>query len=451
MTPDTDTDAGVIAIACPPSKSVSHRAAIVAALAWGTSNVTGLLESQDLERTRACLAAMGARIAGSDGAYRVTGMFGRPVGGGVGEPPVVLDMGESGTSCRLLAAVAAAGRGTFEVRGAGRMHDRPIGELTRALETLGAKVEFLGKPGCPPLLIETRGLSGGLVDISLEESSQYLSGLLLAAPLMGEALTIQVTGKKAVSWPYVAVTLAAMAESGVAFSVFILGDKGWTVADWTRLDNIEPGRVRFQVNPGRYLARDIGVEGDWSNASYFLAAGALGRKPVRLTGLRRDSLQGDTAILDILERMGATATWDDNGVTVAPSRLKGLECDMGRCPDLAPTVAVAASLAQGQTVIRNVAHLRIKESDRLAALADNIARVGATVETLPDGLRIEPGPDPAGQAIGFASYDDHRMAMSMSLYDLAGVAVSLDNPGCVAKSFPGFWDAWARVKAENGR
>ncbi len=430
-------------ITAPPSKSVSHRALIRAALADGVSRVSGVLESQDLERTRACLAAMGATITGKRGEYEVTGLAGRPRGGT--DAPVVLDVGESGTTCRLIVAVAAAGQGLFEVRGRGRMHDRPIGELARVLAGLGAGVEFLEKPECPPLGIQARGLAGGTAEITLEESSQYLSGLLLASPMAAGPLAILVTGKKAVSWPYVAVTLATMADAGVPVTVETRKGDAWTVTDPAAITRAEPGRLRFLCRPGTYAAGNFRVEGDWSNASYFLAAGALGTRPVTVENLRRDSAQGDTAMVDILRRMGARLTQDAASVTVFPSPLSGVAIDMGHCPDLVPTVAAAAAMAVGPTTITNVAHLRLKESDRLAALADNLTRAGARATVLPDGLRIEPHLAAPSERVVFKTYDDHRMAMSMALFGLSGIDTRFDNPGCVAKSFPHFFDEWSKV------
>ncbi|MEF3697685.1 3-phosphoshikimate 1-carboxyvinyltransferase, partial [Desulfolutivibrio sp.] len=378
-----------VVITAPASKSVSHRLLICAALAEGDSRVTGVLESQDLERTRACLAAMGAVIEGKGGDYAVRGVAGVPRGGDTS--PAVLDVGESGTTCRLIVAVAAAGQGLFTVSGRGRMHERPIGELTRALTGLGARVDFPGKPDCPPLAITATGLSGGEVGITLEESSQYLSGLLLASPLASGPLTILVTGEKAVSWPYVAVTLTAMRDCGVPVTVETKRGEAWVVTDPASITKAEPGHLRFLCRPGRYLPGSRQVEGDWSNASYFLAAGALGSRPVRVENLRRDSAQGDTAMVDILGRMEARFTQDIDSVTVFPSPLSGITVDMGHCPDLVPTIAATAAMAVGTTTIRNVAHLRLKESDRLAALADNLTRAGARATVLPDGLRIEPG------------------------------------------------------------
>jgi 3-phosphoshikimate 1-carboxyvinyltransferase len=435
-------------VAAPPSKSFSHRAVIAASLAKGTSRVTGLLDSHDISRTRDCMAAMGAAFhPQSDGSLIVSGVAGRPQGGDAdnGET-ALLAVGESGTTCRLLVAVAAAGRGAFDVRGEGRMHDRPIGELVRALLPLGVEILYMEKSGCPPLHIATKGLRGGETAISLEESSQYLSGLLLAAPLAAGPLTINISGQKTVSWPYVAITLSVLDDFGVPFAVETHDGETWKKADWRKIADVVPGRTRFVMQPAAYLPREHAVEGDWSSASYFLAAGAVGRAPMTVTGLRPDSLQGDRAILDILGAMGARIDVSPEGVTVLPSGLTGRELDMGRCPDLVPTVAVAACFAAGETTIRNVAHLRLKESDRIEAVAENCTQAGAVVTTLPDGLRIKPRPLRTDQRVEFSAFGDHRLAMSAALFELAGIDVVLDNPGCVAKSFPTFWEKWATLE-----
>ncbi|WP_027185608.1 3-phosphoshikimate 1-carboxyvinyltransferase [Desulfovibrio inopinatus] len=438
-----------IDIQAPASKSVSHRTCIAAAMAEGQSQISGVLESNDLIATRACLGAAGAVFEGEDGAYTVTGVAGVPQGGT--DEPANLDMNESGTSCRLLTAIVAAGRGSFLVHGRGRLHDRPIGDLANALTKLGVTVHWREKVGCPPLVIETSGLSAGTTSISLEESSQYLSGLLMAAPMAAGPVTIEVTGKKVVSWPYVALSLMVMDDFGIDFSVEGKTDTGFMPLDWRALETVVPGQIRFQVKPSVYTARTYVVEGDWSNASYFLAAGALGKHPVRVNGLRRDSLQGDKSILDILSTMGATVEWNDTGdaVTVTAEKLHGAELDMGHCPDLVPTVAMAASQASSQTTIRNVAHLRIKESDRLEAVANEISKLGVPVQTFDDGLTVTPSGDVSGTSYDFCTYDDHRLAMSISLLELAGVNVRLDNPKCVDKSFPEFFTRWDVIRRAN--
>jgi 3-phosphoshikimate 1-carboxyvinyltransferase len=437
-------------VQAPASKSLSHRALIGAALAPGESTLSGVLESQDTDRTMACLAACGARFHRSGaGEYSVQGMPGGPQSG-AGEL-ANLNVGESGTTCRLLAGVVAAGRGSFRLHGEGRMHQRPLGEPARALEPQGVRFHWETTPGYPPVTIETTGLPGGAVDVRLEESSQYLSGILLAAPLAASPLTINISGTKAVSWPYVSLTLQTMRDFGVPAVVELLQGGKFTPVDYASVTSAEPGKLRFLVAPGAYQARTLRVEGDWSNASYFLAAGAVGARPVTVRGLSQASLQGDRAILDILAAMGAQVSWTptERGeeVTVTPRPLSGVEVDMGACPDLVPTVAVAACFATGPTTIRNVAHLRIKESDRLEALALEIAKTGCGTAMFADGLTITPAPLTTKACIPIDTRADHRMVMGPSLFSLAGIQLEFDNPGCVAKSFPGFWQAWAPVLA----
>jgi len=435
----------------PASKSLSHRALIAAALAPGQSRLSNILESEDLERTRDILARASALIQrDAPGAYTVSGMPRGPVGRSMdnNQKPLVMDVGESGTTCRLLTAVLAAGHGCFAIQGRGKMHARPIASLVTALASQGAEVEYLERTGCPPLVLHARGLPGGEVGIDLDESSQYLSGLLLAAPLARAAMTILVRGRKVVSWPYVGLTLDIMEQFGVRFQVQTLSHEHWMDVDWRTPGDIVPGRLRIQVQLGAYQARDMAVEGDWSNASYFLAAGALRDIPVGLRGLNPESLQGDRAIVDILGQMGARVRWEGDVVSVHGGQLHGVDVDMGACPDLVPTVAAVAAQAQGATTIRNVAHLRIKESDRLEAVVTELARIGAKTTALDDGLRVEPAPLPAGRRFAFQTYADHRLAMSLSLLELGGIGVDLDQPGCVAKSFPEFWTLWQEVRGQ---
>lgn len=447
MTPTKTPQASVAHVQAPASKSMSHRAVIAAALAPGESRVSGVLASDDLTRTMGCLAACGARFEqAGDGVLRVVGVAGRPMGGR--DEPADLNVHESGTTCRLMTAVAAAGHGRFRIHGAPRMHERPIGALAETLGALGATFDWETRPGYPPCVMTANGFAGGEVGIDVGESSQYLSGLLLAAPCAHERTTIAVTGDKVVSWPYVALTLATMEDFGIVFSAQRMERGSWVDAAWRRIECAEPGKVRFTVRPGAYRAGAYRVEGDWSNASYFLAAGAVGPRPVVVSGLRADSLQGDRAILDILSRMGARVSWQDDAVTVAPpesGRLQGIDVDMSHCPDIVPTVAVAAAFAASPTTISGAAHLRIKECDRLSATATELNRAGGRVAVLADGLRVEPADFAAGSEVEFCTYGDHRIAMSLSLTALAGVAPRFDNPGCVGKSFPGFFKEWNKV------
>lgn len=434
-----------VTVKAPPSKSLSHRALIGAALAAGESVVENVLESRDLERTMSILAAAGAGMARTaPGTYTVRGVSG-VLRGGAGEP-LSCDVHESGTTCRLLTAILATGRGRFRIHGAPRMHERPVGELTAALEALGVHIAFEGRAGYPPFILDAAGIEGGEVGIGMDESSQYLSGLLLAAPLTRSGLTVRIGGRHAVSWPYVGLTLQTLEDYGVAFEVETLSAGGaWLPADWRNLRQVVPGAMRFRVAPGAYRAGRHTVEGDWSGAGYFLAAGAIGPRPVRVEGLRIGSLQGDRALLDILGRMGAVIESDGDSVTVSPAPLSGIDVDMGDCPDLVPTVAVVAAFASGRTTIRNVAHLRIKESDRIAAPVQELGKAGIRGEELPDGLTIQGGVPHAASGTVFSAHGDHRMAMSLALLGLGGVHVELDDVTCVGKSFPSFWTLWEKV------
>lgn len=441
----------MITLQAPASKSVSHRMMMGAALAQGDSVVSRVLESKDLERTMDILRGAGAAIERlRPGEYAVSGMAGQPRGGR-GEP-LSCDVHESGTTCRLLTAVLAAGTGRFRIHGAPRMSERPIGELTAALESLGVAFDFEDRIGFPPLVMATEGLSGGDVSIGMDESSQYLSGVLLAAPLTHAPLTVHIGGKKVVSWPYVALTLQALEAFGVPFAVERLEGGAWGAIDWRALEEAEPGRVRFRMEPAAYRAGRYAVEGDWSGASYFLAAGAIGPRPVRMEGLRADSLQGDRVMLDILRDMGARIDIEPDAVTVHPSALHGVDVDMGRCPDLVPTVAVVAAHASGPTRVRNAAHLRIKECDRIAVPAAELAKVGVRSEEHADGLTVHGDPDLASrlgslEGIAFSAHGDHRIAMSLALLELRGGRLLLDNPSCVSKSFPDFWECWDQVRS----
>ena len=418
----------MITVQAPASKSVSHRMVMGAALAQGDSVVSRVLESKDLERTMAILRGAGAGIVRTgEGEYAISGVGGQPHGGSV--DPLSCDVHESGTTCRLMTAVLAAGMGRFRVHGAPRMHERPIGELTAALETLGVSFTFEGKPGFPPFVLKTCGLDGGEVGIGMDESSQYLSGVLLAAPLARAPLTVNIGGSKVVSWPYVGLTLQALENFGVPFSVERKEGGAWSAVDWHTLEQAEPGNVRFRMVP----------------------AGAIGPRPVRIEGLRADSLQGDRVMLDILRDMGARIDIEPDAVTVHPSELRGVVADMSRCPDLVPTVAVVAAHASGPTRLWNAAHLRIKECDRIAVPAQELSKVGVRCDEHDDGLTIHGDPALASRlhsldGIAFSAHGDHRIAMSLALLELRGGRLTLDDPSCVSKSFPNFWECWGQVR-----
>jgi 3-phosphoshikimate 1-carboxyvinyltransferase len=438
----------VIEITAPSSKSLSHRALICASLAEGESLLEGVLDSQDLTRTAQCLRQLGAVIEPRQG-----GLFVKGIGGAhprENTEPVSMNVGESGTTCRLMAGVAAAIPGIYRILGEGRMHDRPVRHMTDALIQQGVRVSFEEKDGYPPLVMSSPGLVGGEVAINLEQSSQYLSGLLLAAPLAKATTTIRLIGRSIASWPYVALTLDSMRRFGapVILERRILDE--WEPCTHAQAAAFPPSDIRLIVHSAPYRAGNVRVEGDWSNASYFLAAGAVGKAPVRISGLNRNSAQGDRFMLEILERMGARVQWDGDAVTVFPSTLRGTQVDMNACPDIVPTVAAMAAFATGETVIFGAAHLALKECDRIQGPVTELSKAGVNIEARPDGMVIRGNGGLLPRSIDLCTYGDHRMAMSFSLLELGGITVTLDNPACVAKSFPGFWDVWAKIRLGNG-
>ncbi|MFH0810637.1 MAG: 3-phosphoshikimate 1-carboxyvinyltransferase [Pseudomonadota bacterium] len=398
----------------PGSKSFTHRALICAALAEGESTLRGALDAEDTRLTAAALEAMGARITfGAEGA-RVTGTGGCP-----STPGGPLDLGNSGTSMRLLTATAALCRGGGEktiLDGNEAMRRRPVGALVAALRELGAAADC--KEGFPPVTIGAQGLPGGRCRIDASQSSQFVSAILLAAPYAATDVLVEVEGAL-VSRPYIDMTLQTMADFGVKAD--LVGTHGIRVA----------GGQRYQA--GGYL-----VEADASNASYFLAAAAATGGRVRVLGLKAGSLQGDAAFVSVLEKMGCTTRWGADYAEVSGNgRLKAVDVDMGKMPDVVPTLAVLAALAKGVTRIRNIRHLRLKECDRLSALAAELSMCGLRVEEHPSELIIEGG---TLHGTEVETYDDHRIAMSFAVLGLAVEGMRIRNPGCVAKSFPDFWE-----------
>ncbi len=431
-------------IVAPPSKSFTHRAFICAGLAFGESFIKNPLISDDTNRTRECLEKLGAIFTDLSDGVKVKGV------GELKNFDVLLefDVGESGTTCRLLIPVVAASK-KVEARfyGRGRMHKRPVKDLTDVLEEMGVDFSWEENVGYLPFVMRSHGLDGRKVVIKLDQSSQYLSGLLLASPFAKDKVEIEIGGEKAVSWPYVGITLEVMETFGQKIKVFEKKDNNWIETDYRSIKEVLPGRIKFIVEPRPYKAvEEYKIEGDWSNSSYFIAAGLILKDGISIKGLKKDSLQGDKKILKIIEEMGGRYFWEGENLVIKPSNLKGTALDMGDCPDLVPTVGVLATIAEGTTVIKNVAHLRLKESDRLLGVASEIKKVGAHVEILEDGLKITSKKMNNRGKILFNTYNDHRMAMSLSLYELLGFEVILDNKECVKKSFPNFFKVWENIK-----
>jgi 3-phosphoshikimate 1-carboxyvinyltransferase len=359
---------------------------------------------------------LGAQIIHSPEAAEVTG-----TGGKLDQPlePIFLD--NAGTSMRLLTAVACLARGDCVLTGSDRMHRRPIGELLAGLKPLGGVVESLKKNGCPPVQIHGKGLQGGHTVVDASRSSQFVSAILLAAPYASNPVQIGVQGL--VSRPYVDVTLAGMSRFGAV--------AGWLDEETLRVE--APGHYR----PGIY-----DVEGDCSSASYFWAAAAITGGKITTLNIVRNSNQGDLAFLDLLSQMGCRVNWHDHGVTVRGGPLKGIEVDMRDMPDMVPTLAVTAAFAEGTTVIGNVGHLRIKESDRLQTVAEGLQRLGVRADEGRDSLTIKGG-SPVGALID--PHDDHRIAMSFAVAGLVTRGVGIADETCVDKSFPEFWDRFAEL------
>ncbi len=406
----------------PGSKSISNRVLLLAALAAGRTTVRGLLDADDTRVMLDALERLGVRCARAGGALLVDGAGG-PFPGRRAE----LLLGNAGTAFRPLTAALAFCGGDYRLSGVPRMHERPIGDLVDALNAIGARIDYLGERGFPPLAVHPGAIRlDRAVRVRGDVSSQFLTALLMALPLADCAATIEVEGEL-ISKPYVEITLNLMRRFGVEV----------VRQDWRA----------FHVPRGRYASPgEIFVEGDASSASYFLAAGALGGGPVRVEGVGRDSIQGDLRFVEVLERMGARVALGADWIEArsGAGRLRAIDMDMNHIPDAAMTAAVMALFADGPSTIRNVASWRVKETDRLAAMATELRKLGAQVDEGADSLRIVP-PAKLNEAAAIDTYDDHRMAMSFSLAALGGVAVTINDPDCVAKTFPGYFAALASI------
>ena len=417
----------------PGSKSISNRILLLAALSEGETRILDLLDSDDTRRMLAALRQLGISCEPEGPALRVRG-----AGGAFKVKAAELFLGNAGTAFRPLTAVLALCGGDYRLSGVARMHERPIGDLVDALRGLGAAIDYLGQSGFPPLHIGPAPTTmPGRVSVRGDVSSQFLTALLMALPLAGRQMTIAVEGEL-ISKPYVDITFNVMRRFGVD-----VAREGWT-------EFTIPASAHYR-SPG-----DIHVEGDASSASYFLAAGAIsalsGGGPVRVEGVGRASIQGDVRFAEALQRMGAGVAMGENWIEAGAGeaaqtggKLRAIDADFNHIPDAAMTIAVAALFADGTSVLRNIGSWRVKETDRIAAMATELRKLGATVEEGADFLRITPPASGLVTGVAIDTYDDHRMAMCFSLAALGGVAVRINDPQCVNKTFPGYFDALAQV------
>ena len=405
----------------PGSKSVSNRALLLAALANGTTVLSNLLDSDDVRHMLNALKALGVQYALSDDRTRceVTGN-----GGALHSAEALeLFLGNAGTAMRPLAAALCLGSNDIVLTGEPRMKERPIGHLVDALRQGGAQIDYLEQENYPPLRLRG-GFTGSNVEVDGSVSSQFLTALLMTAPLAPNDTVISIKGDL-VSKPYIDITLHLMKTFGVE------------VENQSYQRFVVRGGQQYQ-SPGHYL-----VEGDASSASYFLAAGAIKGGTVKVTGIGRNSVQGDIRFADVLEKMGAVVTWGDDFISCTHGELNAIDMDMNHIPDAAMTIATAALFAKGTTTLRNIYNWRVKETDRLFAMATELRKVGAVVEEGEDYIRVTPPAKLQFAEIG--TYNDHRMAMCFSLVALSDTPVTILDPKCTAKTFPDYFEQLARI------
>jgi 3-phosphoshikimate 1-carboxyvinyltransferase len=407
-----------VALEVPGSKSLTQRALIAAALAVGESHLIGPLESEDTTYSTHALQQMGVVVERGE-EWRILGN-----GGLIKPSEEAVFLGNNGTATRFLTSVAALGTSHYIIDGDSRMRQRPIGPLLTALQGWGADIISQRATGCPPLLIKGRGLDGGTTILPEGKSSQYLSSLLLVAPYAKKPAQLKVLGE-ILSKPYIAMTLAVMADFGIVVDC---------AKDFSS----------FTVPQGVYQGRRYQIEGDASNASYFWAAAAVTGGRVTVTNVPVPSLQGDAMLLPLLGRMGCHVEKTGNGITLqGVERLEGIHVDMGNMPDVVPTLAVVAAFAHGTTVIENIAHLRIKECDRLSAVVTELKKLGAKVEEREAAMIIHGDGGVGLKGAEIHTYADHRMAMCFAVAGLKIPGVKISGEECVGKSFPDFWHRFA--------
>jgi 3-phosphoshikimate 1-carboxyvinyltransferase len=410
----------------PGSKSISNRVLLLAALAQGETRISNLLHSEDVEHMLNALTQLGVsyQLSADKTNCVVQGLAGLfDV-----RTPLELFLGNAGTAMRPLTAALAASNVDVTLTGEPRMYERPIGHLVDALAQWQADIEYLGQADFPPLRIRGKQLTPGAVSIDGSVSSQFLTAVLMVAPLLAGDSVIVIEGEL-VSKPYIDITLALMNRFGVE----------------VHNDNYQrfviKGQQHYQA-PGDFL-----VEGDASSASYFLAAAAIAGGTIKVTGIGKNAVQGDIHFADALEAMGASVDWGFDYISVTRNQLHGISRDYNAIPDAAMTIATTALFAKGPTLISNVYNWRVKETDRLAAMATELRKVGAVVEEGDDYIRIEP---PAEiQHASIATYNDHRMAMCFSLLAFASAGVTIEDPDCTRKTFPQYFEVFASLATQN--
>ena len=417
-------------VALPGSKSISNRVLLLSALAKGTTTLKGLLDADDTQVMRAALKTLGVNIDETDGECVVQGCSGR-----LPNQQADLFMGNAGTAIRPLTAALAILGGDYRLHGVPRMHERPIGDLVDGLRMVGAQVAYEQQEGFPPLRISQGQIrTNELIKVRGDVSSQFLTALLMSLPLVAKnEISIEVIGEL-ISKPYIDITLKLMKRFGVD----------------VRNDNWQ--KFYIPANEGQPYSSPgaLYVEGDASSASYFLAAGAISKGPVRVTGVGRNSIQGDVAFADALNQMGANVMAGDDwievrGVDTPSGKLQGIELNCLAIPDAAMTLAVAALFVEGPTKLTGIASWKVKETDRIAAMAQELRKVGAIVDAGDDYIQITPPKHWKSPAQGIDTYDDHRMAMCFSLAALGPLRIRINDPACVAKTFPEYFKEFSQI------
>ncbi len=408
-------------VSVPGSKSYTNRALLIAALANGRSRLSGALESDDTRYMADALSALGVRIRiESEGTFIVDG-----AGGRIPVPNAKLFIGNSGTTARFLTGYASLGYGEYTLDGDPRMRERPIQDLIDGLRPLGVHARSLAGNGCPPVVVNGTGLEGGRTVMPGNRSSQYLSALLMVAPYARKDVRIRVAGNL-VSRPYIDMTIHIMRDFGV---------------------NVDTrGPYVFHVNAGqRYTPAKYPIEPDASNASYFFAAAAITGGRIKVRNLSPESAQGDLGFVEVLGRMGCAVSNRPDGIEVrGPEQLSGIDVDMNAMPDVVQTLCALAPFATGPVTVRNIANLRIKETDRIAAVAAELTKLGIRAVAGPDSVTVYPSA--RIRAAEVDTYEDHRMAMSMALIGLKTPGIAIRNPGCVDKSFPSYFQCLDKLR-----